>query len=108
MPNVAAPSLEQRVEIETPENVAFSYTVAGIGSRAAAAIVDQLIIWFIIVALFIIFAVAVGAVSSTGLVGGIERAFGSWLAAGLYLACFALSWGYFVFFEALSDGQTPG
>jgi uncharacterized membrane protein SpoIIM required for sporulation/uncharacterized RDD family membrane protein YckC len=108
MPNVAAPSLEQRVEIETPENVAFSYTVAGIGSRAAAAIVDQLIIWFIIIALFIIFAVAVGSVSSTGLVAGIERAFGSWLAAGLYLAGFALSWGYFVFFEALSDGQTPG
>jgi uncharacterized membrane protein SpoIIM required for sporulation/uncharacterized RDD family membrane protein YckC len=103
-----SPSLEQRVEIETPENVAFSYTIAGIGSRAAAAIVDQLIIWFIIVAMFIIFGMALGAMGSTGVVAGIERAFGSWLAAGLYLAGFALSWGYFVFFEALSDGQTPG
>jgi uncharacterized membrane protein SpoIIM required for sporulation/uncharacterized RDD family membrane protein YckC len=108
MPNAALPSLEQRVEIETPENVAFSYTVAGIGSRAAAAIVDQLIIWFIIVAMFIIFGVILGAMGGSGMVAGIERAFGSWLAAGLYLAGFALSWGYFVFFEALSDGQTPG
>ena len=104
----APPSLEQRVEIETPENVAFSYTIAGIGSRAAAAITDQLIIWFIIVALFLVFGVAVGALGSGGIVAGIGRAFGSWLAAGLYLAGFALSWGYFVFFEALSDGQTPG
>ena len=37
-------SLEQRVEIETPEQVAFSYTIAGVGSRAAAALIDYAII----------------------------------------------------------------
>lgn len=101
-------SLEQRVEIETPENVAFSYTVAGIGSRAAAAIVDQLIIWLLMLAMFTLMVIIYGAVAGGGMIDSLERAFGSWVMAAMYLGGFALSWGYFVFFEALSDGQTPG
>ena len=104
----AAASLEQRVEIETPEHVAFSYTIAGVGSRAAAAIVDQLLMWLIMLAVFILAVLAFGAVGGDGLVNGLERTFGSWVAAAMYIGGFALSWGYFVFFEALSDGQTPG
>ena len=106
--SASSTSLEQRVEIETPEHVAFSYTIAGVGSRAAAAIVDQLLIWLLIVALFIVVAIAYGAIAGGGLMNSLERAFGSWVAAAMYLAGFALSWGYFVFYEALSDGQTPG
>ena len=101
-------SLEQRVEIETPENVAFSYTVAGIGSRAAAAIVDQIIIWLLMLAMFTLMVIIYGAVAGGGMIDSLERAFGSWVMAAMYLGGFALSWGYFVFFEALSDGQTPG
>ena len=101
-------SLEQRVEIETPEHVAFSYTIAGIGSRAAAAIVDQLIIWAVMIALFLLLAVLYAAVGRGGLTDSLDRVFGSWVMAAVYLGSFALSWGYFVFFEALSDGQTPG
>ena len=104
----ATSSLEQRVEIETPEHVAFSYTVAGIGSRAAAAIVDQLIIWFVMLAMLALAIVLFGAIAGGGMMDSLERAFGSWVMAAMYLGGFALSWGYFVFFEALSDGQTPG
>lgn len=101
-------ALEQRVEIETPEHVAFSYTIAGIGSRAAAAIVDQLIIWLLMLVMFTVMVIIYGAVAGGGMVDSLERAFGSWVMAAMYLGGFALSWGYFVFFEALSDGQTPG
>jgi len=101
-------SLEQRVEIETPEHVAFSYTIAGIGSRAAAAIIDQLIIWFVMVTMLLLAAILYGALAGGGMMDSVERAFGSWVMAAMYLGGFALSWGYFVFFEALSDGQTPG
>ena len=101
-------SLEQRVEIETPEHVAFSYTVAGIGSRAAAAIVDQLIIWLVMLTMLVLAVVLFGALAGGGMMDSLERAFGSWVMAAMYLGGFALSWGYFVFFEALSDGQTPG
>jgi uncharacterized membrane protein SpoIIM required for sporulation/uncharacterized RDD family membrane protein YckC len=108
IPGPSASSLEQRVEIETPEHVAFSYTIAGIGSRAAAAIVDQLIIWLLMLAMFTLMVILYGAVAGGGMVDSLERAFGSWVMAAMYLGGFALSWGYFVFFEALSDGQTPG
>lgn len=108
VPGPSASSLEQRVEIETPEHVAFSYTIAGIGSRAAAAIVDQMIIWLLMLAMFALMIVLYGAIGRTGLVSSLDRLFGSWVMAAMYLGGFALSWGYFVFFEALSDGQTPG
>ena len=107
-PGQAASSLEQRVEIETPEHVAFSYTIAGIGSRAAAAIVDQLIIWLVMLAMFTLMVILYGALAGGGMMDSLERAFGSWVMAAMYLGGFALSWGYFVFFEALADGQTPG
>ncbi|HEX8849209.1 MAG TPA: stage II sporulation protein M [Gemmatimonadaceae bacterium] len=105
---VPASSLEQRVEIETPEHVAFSYTVAGIGSRAAAAIVDQIIIGLSIVAIFMVVAFLFAMVTGGDIGKGFEAVFGSWAAAVMIFAMFALSWGYFVFFEALADGQTPG
>ena len=38
-------TLERRVEIETPEQTVLSYTIAGVGSRAAAALVDLLHHW---------------------------------------------------------------
>ena len=103
-------TLEQRVEIETPEHVAFHYTIAGIGSRAAAALVDFLIVWGIIIGLWILALVIVGFLGGMGFGsgGGSEALTGSWVLAAMYLAYFALSWGYAVFFEALADGQTPG
>nr|MBA3560473.1 hypothetical protein [Gemmatimonadaceae bacterium] len=45
-------SFEQVVDIETPEQVVFSYTVAGIGSRAAAAVIDYFICWGTVIALY--------------------------------------------------------
>lgn len=100
--------LEQRVEIETPEHVAFSYTVAGIGSRAAAAIVDNVIIGLLITAVFVVAAFLFGAISGGSIGKGFDAVFGSWATAVMIFLMFALSWGYFVFFEALADGQTPG
>ncbi|WP_309673339.1 hypothetical protein [Gemmatimonas sp.] len=37
------PSLSQTVDVETPELVVLSYTVAGVGSRATAAFIDYAI-----------------------------------------------------------------
>ena len=91
--------LEQQVEIETPEQVVFSYTIAGIGSRAAAAIVDYLMMAVIAFVVFIIFS---------ALLSGSEREARGWGMAAMILFLFALNWGYFVLFEAIWDGQTPG
>jgi len=99
---LAPPTLESRVDIETPEQVVLSYTVAGVGSRAAAAIVDALLCFgaFLLV---VIVAAALGLRVSPRM----QRS-ETWLFAVVVLAQFTLVWGYYVLFELLRDGQTPG
>jgi uncharacterized membrane protein SpoIIM required for sporulation/uncharacterized RDD family membrane protein YckC len=92
-------SLEQQVEIETPEQVVFSYTVAGIGSRAAAVIIDYFLMGVIGLVTFVVFSAVIPS--------GNEGARG-WATALMIIFLFGLNWGYFVVFEAVWDGQTPG
>lgn len=98
------PILDQRIEIETPEQVSISYTVAGVGSRAAAAIIDALILIGITIGVFVLVnqAARIAGAPSIAAFGG------AWLVALYILFQFALVWGYYVLFEALRDGQTPG
>jgi uncharacterized membrane protein SpoIIM required for sporulation len=102
-PVVTAPILEQTVDVETPELVVLTYSVAGIGSRALAAITDLAIV----VLAFLLIGLASLALRLTrGFV--YVGASSSWGTALLVLAQFALLWGYYVLFEGLMDGQTPG
>lgn len=101
-----AASFDQQVDVETPEQVVLSYTLAGVGARAAAAIIDFLVITVIIVA----FAVSMSLLAKLGHTGprpSPEQS-STWAVAIFVLVIFALEWGYYVLFEALWDGQTPG
>lgn len=80
--------------IATPERVSFSYQLAGLGSRFIAQFLDLLILT---VAMGV---VAVGT-SAIGLGGPTT-------ALLLIIASFLFINGYFVFFEGLWSGQTPG
>ena len=100
---MTAPSYEQTVDVETPELVVLTYSIAGIGSRAMAAITDLLIVG----AVFVLFAILWFAVVAAGGFSGVDLS-GSWGIAILILVQFALLWGYYVLFEGLMDGQTPG
>jgi len=95
-------SLAQTVDVETPELVVVTYTIAGVGSRVAAALIDYTI------CLLAYFAVLLGSTSlgARSILGGARGA--AWGAAVLYLLLFAILWGYYVLFEGLADGQTPG
>jgi uncharacterized membrane protein SpoIIM required for sporulation/uncharacterized RDD family membrane protein YckC len=98
-----ATTLDQTLEVETPEQVVLTYTVAGVGSRAAAAIIDTMIIltaWLLLGALLSWAAREFGSTASS------LRS--PWLTTMGILGQFVLQWGYFVLFEALADGQTPG
>ena len=84
-----------------------TYTLAGFGSRVLAAIADTLILGLLMVGLAILVMVLLG--SGTGVFGeGVGAGGVSWGAAVFILMEFALMWGYFVAFEGLNDGQTPG
>jgi uncharacterized RDD family membrane protein YckC/uncharacterized membrane protein SpoIIM required for sporulation len=95
-PPVSA-SLDQHVDVETPEQVMLSYTVAGIGSRAVAALIDYAIIAAFFIAVDIVFSTF-----------SITQAIKPWLTAVMIIGFFLVNWGYYVVFEAMWDGQTPG
>ena len=99
-------SLERRVEIETPEQTVLSYTLAGVGSRASAAIIDLLMIVLIELAITILLSETVGVFH--GRSSSVQRMSSAWVIAVVGLIGFGLLWGYYVFFEAIWDGQTPG
>lgn len=94
----------QTLDVETPELVVFSYTLAGTGSRAAAALADYLICAVGLV----VMALAIGVFGSFSRFTAWHEITGAWVLAAIVLAQFAVLWGYYVLFEALADGQTPG
>ncbi|MEP6692543.1 MAG: stage II sporulation protein M [Gemmatimonadaceae bacterium] len=96
-----ATSFEQTIAVETPEQVTFTYTIAGVGSRAAAAIIDYAICVLALVLITVAFSWIAGSRRVPSLTDG-------WVLAVLALFQFALLWGYYVTFETLWDGQTPG
>ncbi|MGI8508782.1 MAG: stage II sporulation protein M [Gemmatimonadaceae bacterium] len=104
----AAPlPLDIWVDVETPEQIEFSYSIAGIGSRGAAAALDALICVASLITLFIVAAMAVGYFGLTGGLDVVARST-AWIFAGYVIVQFAVVWGYYVMFEGLWDGQTPG
>jgi len=97
---------DETLRIDTPENVIFGYRVAGIGSRFLAALIDttlilvlQLVvnIGVLLVARFL-FNFSLSS-NDSGL---------AWLLGIFGLVTFAFLWGYYIFFEMLWNGQSPG
>ena len=91
------------ITIRTPENIELTYALAGPGSRAAAYLIDFLIM--MIIGQIFINLIALG-------LAGLLSTFGAdgqlWVAAIGVLGGFALYHGYFIALEWLMSGQTPG
>jgi uncharacterized RDD family membrane protein YckC len=95
--------------IDTPEQVELAYSVAGIGSRFVAVLLDSLILGAFFLAeilSMVAFAGATSALSSGD--GGVAGAAVKWFIALIVFINFAVAWGYFALFEAYWHGQTPG
>ncbi len=85
----------QHLEVETPEHVLLDYEIAGVGSRALAAIGDSAVI-------------AVWLIACAYVIGELLPAGGGWATIANIAVSFGTTWGYFTFFEGLRAGQTPG
>ncbi|MGI4758099.1 MAG: RDD family protein [Janthinobacterium lividum] len=95
-----------QLSIDTPEQVSLYLPVSGIGSRALAQLVDmalQTAFYILVLILFALLAAPIGRVT-----GGLSQRGQTWLFGGFVLLNFLLLWGYFTFFEAFWNGQTPG
>jgi len=91
-----------QLNIDTPELVAISLPVAGIGSRFIAVLVDHLL-WA--AAFLVIFFFAVLILPNMHVLGGISPLWGVGI---VFLLIFLFMWGYFALFEAFWNGRTPG
>jgi len=92
-------------KLETPESVAVTYDVAGIGSRFLAALIDAIVQTVIVVALVIVTLVIAGTSSLTAN----NTTTGAYvaLAVGTLIISVVLL-GYYIFFELIWNGQSPG
>ena len=93
-----------QLSIETPEQVALEFPVAGIGSRFVALLLDHLIQFGI---LLVVVLVVIAVMAAAGRHGE-ETMGGKWFLAGVGFLLFLVFWGYFALFEAFWHGQTPG
>ena len=97
-----------RVTHQTPESIELEFTLAGIGSRAWALVIDYNILGAILIGfLAILWAISSVLVESWGRTFG-TRNIELWLGAIAFITAFAIYTSYFVFFETLWQGQTPG
>ena len=92
--------------IETPEQTSIEFPLAVIGIRFLAVLIDSLIQGAVVLALFLLFL-------TIGFATGVARTGQSlipavWVVAILILAYFLLIYGYFILFESIWNGQTPG
>jgi uncharacterized RDD family membrane protein YckC len=94
--------LDDSYIISTPENVQIHYSLAGLGSRFLAALIDSLLLamLFLIIATVGLIAAFAGS--------GLGEAATALAIAVLVLALFTVLFGYYIVFEAVWRGQTPG
>lgn len=92
----------EKLTIETPEQIALEFPLAGLGSRGLAVLVDTLI--QVVAALVVVVTLLLVQPDLTRYWEGAEK----WLVAAVILILFGIYWGYFAIFEALWNGQTPG
>jgi uncharacterized RDD family membrane protein YckC len=96
----------EKLTIETPEQTSIEFPLAGIGSRFLAILLDILVQIGTAIVLLLMF-VGLGF-SVRGALGRIPSSAGPWIAALLIFLGFVLMYGYFILFETIWNGQTPG
>ncbi len=101
--------MDRSVDVRTPESIAFTYELAGLGSRFLALAVDQLIQLTIIGALLVGVTLVFGSAPGRRVVEAFSGKVAESIAFALMVTLlFAILIGYFILFETIWNGQTPG
>ncbi|MEH7526444.1 RDD family protein [Bacillus sp. JJ1503] len=95
---------QDRIGIKTPEYVSLNFQLAGLGSRTAAYLIDQIIL--IIVNILIVMVLFMILYGQSDLLLWSE--INSVPVAIAIILMFILNWGYFFAFEYFSGGRTIG
>jgi uncharacterized RDD family membrane protein YckC len=90
-----------QIEIKTPEFVSLNYQIAGLGSRGAAMLIDQLLLLVANMVIYLIFLMAN--------VSDIFYLSDSWVPIAVaIILVFIINWGYFFVAEFFFGGKTLG
>jgi uncharacterized RDD family membrane protein YckC len=92
---------DERLKIDTPEQVALELPIAGLGSRFLAVGVDTVlqVVLYSAALVIVVFLSALRTITTLAATVG---------SAALVLFAFCVYWGYFALFETFWSGQTPG
>ncbi|MBE9224816.1 RDD family protein [Phormidium sp. LEGE 05292] len=94
-----------RITLQTPESVELEFTLAGIGNRALALLMDYIALGFTLIVFWVAWGIFTVIITDTF---RNVRNVGLWLFAIAFFLNFCIYMAYFVFFEVLWQGQTPG
>ncbi|WP_309742103.1 RDD family protein, partial [Chamaesiphon sp. OTE_20_metabat_361] len=92
-----------RVKSQTPESVELEFILAGVGNRTQALTIDYLLWSFTLLILLVVWGLAYSQIPWLQ-----AESARLWLNAIQILIIFAVYIGYFILFETLWRGQTPG
>jgi uncharacterized RDD family membrane protein YckC len=102
-------ALFHTVTIRTPESVELEFVLAGIGSRAVALLLDYVVLGVGLLVIAIGYSFLMFQAMTFGETSPFDTApVRLWITAIALVLSFALYVGYFVIFETLWYGQTPG
>jgi uncharacterized RDD family membrane protein YckC len=102
--------VQRNIDVRTPESIALSYELAGLGSRFLALIIDMLLQIAIFAALVAGLTLAAARIEPVKhiVASGAEKIAGAVAVALVVAIVFIIFFGYFIIFETFANGQTPG
>jgi uncharacterized RDD family membrane protein YckC len=103
--------MDESVYISTPDHVSLEFELAGPGSRFSAYVIDFFFNILLIVVIFLVVFLTGGLAALRSLASSTQgnASWGvSWILALLLFVIFLINWGYYVFFEVIGQGSTPG
>lgn len=100
--------MSHRLRVRTPDYMVIEYDIAGIGSRAAATVIDTAALVLGDAALFLGALAVVAHTSLTVLVNGGVQIVTGYILGFYILAAFLYTTLYYVLFESFWGGRTPG
>ncbi len=100
--------VERALDVRTAEAIAVRYELAGLGSRFLALTLDLVIQAAVVGVVFVAAAVFARPLAQTFVSLQLDKAVYVTVLTLLALATFGLFFGYFIIFELVWGGQTPG
>jgi uncharacterized RDD family membrane protein YckC len=101
-------TMPRELSVVTPENVEINHLYAGIGTRFVALMIDHCLQVFLMAT--IVIGITLAVTGTGGLTDAWSDGFNltGWAMGAVVVATFLLFWGYFILFETIWNGQTPG